>query len=40
MLFRIIQVTIRIIKGDAENIIVSHEAEDAVEDAKHLNQEA
>lgn len=33
ILFRIIQATIRIIKGTQDSLIVSHEAEDAIEDA-------
>lgn len=40
ILFRIIEVTIRIIRGDQESMIVSHEAEDAVEDAAAANRES
>lgn len=35
--FRYIQATLRLIRGEAESLIVSHEAEDAVEDVRHLN---
>ncbi|MDG2341238.1 MAG: TRAP transporter small permease [Paracoccaceae bacterium] len=38
-LFRFIQASIRLFKGEVESLIVSHEAEDAVEDVKHLNWE-
>ncbi len=37
LLFRFIQATLRLITGEAESLIVSHEAEDAVEDVKHMN---
>ncbi|THD74771.1 TRAP transporter small permease [Thalassobius vesicularis] len=37
LLFRFVQATIRLITGEAESLIVSHEAEDAVEDVKHMN---
>ncbi len=37
LLFRLIQATVRIFRYDATSLIVSHEAEDAVEDVKHLN---
>ncbi|MFK7762816.1 MAG: TRAP transporter small permease [Roseobacter sp.] len=37
LLFRFVQATFRIIKGDATSLIVSHEAEDAVADVKHMN---
>jgi C4-dicarboxylate transporter, DctQ subunit len=37
LLFRFLQATLRLIRGEAESLIVSHEAEDAVEDVKHLN---
>ncbi|MBV2360664.1 TRAP transporter small permease [Thalassococcus sp. CAU 1522] len=39
LLFRFVQVTLRIWKGEAESLIVSHEAEDAVEDVAHMNRE-
>ena len=34
LLFRFIQATLRLLRGDAESLIVSHEAEDAVEEAR------
>lgn len=37
LLFRFLQATLRLIRGEAESLIVSHEAEDAIEDVKHLN---
>lgn len=37
LLFRFIQATMRLIRGEADSLIVSHEAEEAVEDVKHLN---
>ena len=37
LLFRFIQATLRLIRGEADSLIVSHEAEEAVEDVKHLN---
>ncbi len=40
ILFRIVQATIRILKGEQENLIVSHEAEEAVEEASLANREA
>ncbi|SER02278.1 TRAP transporter small permease [Thalassovita taeanensis] len=39
LLFRFLQATLRLIRGEAESLIVSHEAEDAVEDVKHMNYE-
>lgn len=33
LLFRLIQATVRLVRGDIESLIVSHEAEDAVEEA-------
>jgi C4-dicarboxylate transporter DctQ subunit len=39
LLFRVLQATWRLITGRAESMIVSHEAEDAVEDVAHLNRE-
>lgn len=39
MLFRILQATVSILRGRADSLIVSHEAEDAVEEAAHLNRE-
>ena len=40
LLFRFVQATLRVISGRQETLIVSHEAEDAVEDVKHLNAES
>ncbi|WP_299657584.1 TRAP transporter small permease [uncultured Tateyamaria sp.] len=37
LLFRFIQAFVRIWKGTSTSLIVSHEAEDAVEDVKHMN---
>ncbi len=37
LLVRFLQATLRLIRGEAESLIVSHEAEDAIEDVKHLN---
>lgn len=37
LLFRFVQAALRLIRGEADSLIVSHEAEDAVEDVKHLN---
>jgi C4-dicarboxylate transporter DctQ subunit len=37
LLFRFIQAFVRIWNGSATSLIVSHEAEDAVEDVKHMN---
>jgi C4-dicarboxylate transporter DctQ subunit len=39
LLFRFIQATIRLITGEADSLIVSHEAEDDVEAVKHMNEE-
>lgn len=39
LLFRFIQATVRIVTGEADNLIVSHEAEDAVDDVRHMNYE-
>ena len=39
LLFRFVQATIRIWRGEAESLIVSHEAEDAVEDVAHMNKD-
>ncbi len=38
LLFRFVQATVRLWRGEAEALIVSHEAEDAIEDVKHLNE--
>jgi len=37
LLFRFVQAAVRLIRGESDSLIVSHEAEDAVEDVKHLN---
>lgn len=39
LLFRFIQATYRVWTGAADSLIVSHEAEDAVEDVRHMNYE-
>lgn len=39
LLFRLIQATWGIVTGNRESLIVSHEAEDAVEDVRHMNYE-
>lgn len=39
MLFRVIEATIAILRGQAESLIVSHEAEDAVEEVAAMNRE-
>ena len=40
LLLRFVQATLRVIAGRQDALIVSHEAEDAVEDVKHLNEGA
>ena len=37
LLFRFVQATLRLISGQAASLIVSNEAEDAIEDVKHMN---
>ncbi len=39
LLFRVVQASWRIVTGRAESLIVSHEAEDAVEGVAHMNKE-
>ena len=39
LLFRFVQASLRLILGQQESLIVSHEAEDAVEDARQMSQE-
>ena len=39
LLFRFVQATVRLLRGESDSLIVSHEAEDAVEDVKHMNAE-
>tara|TARA_R110002049_G_scaffold10127_1_gene50196 strand:- start:159259 stop:159939 length:681 start_codon:yes stop_codon:yes gene_type:complete len=40
LLFRFVQATIRVLRGQQESMIVSHEAEDDVEAVKHMNEGA
>ena len=37
LLFRFIQATLRLVRGETDSLIVSHEAEEAVEDVKHMS---
>lgn len=37
LLLRFIQATLQVMRGQLDSLIVSHEAEDAVEDVKHMN---
>ncbi|EDZ47644.1 trap transporter, dctq subunit [Rhodobacterales bacterium Y4I] len=37
LLFRFVQAFLAILRGDSDSLIVSHEAEDAVEDVRHMN---
>jgi len=39
LLFRFAQAALRLARGESEALIVSHEAEDALEDVRHLNDE-
>ncbi|WP_299602921.1 TRAP transporter small permease [uncultured Tateyamaria sp.] len=39
LLFRFVQATVRVWRGQTTSLIVSHEAEDAIEDVKHLNRD-
>jgi C4-dicarboxylate transporter DctQ subunit len=39
LLVRFVQAFVRILKGTQDSLIVSHEAEDAVDDVAHLNRE-
>jgi C4-dicarboxylate transporter DctQ subunit len=39
LLFRVLQASWRLISGQQESLIVSHEAEDAVEEVRHHNAE-
>ncbi|GGX47186.1 C4-dicarboxylate ABC transporter permease [Tateyamaria omphalii] len=39
LLFRFVQATVRVWQGKTTSLIVSHEAEEAIEDVKHLNQD-
>lgn len=38
LLFRFAQATLRLVRGDAQSLIVSHEAEEEVEAVKHMNE--
>jgi C4-dicarboxylate transporter DctQ subunit len=40
LLFRFVQAALRIWRGEAESLIVSHEAEDDVRDVAHMNKDA
>jgi len=40
LLFRFIQAFLRVLRGEQDSLIVSHEAEDAVDDVKHMNAES
>ena len=39
LLFRFVQATLRLIGGEQDSLIVSHEAEDAVEEARQQSTE-
>ncbi|MFY0648147.1 TRAP transporter small permease [Sulfitobacter geojensis] len=39
LLLRFVQATVKVVAGRQKSLIVSHEAEDAVEDVKHMNAE-
>jgi C4-dicarboxylate transporter DctQ subunit len=39
LMFRLIQATLRIWRDESESLIVSHEAEDAVKEVRHMNAE-
>ncbi|CAN0151635.1 unnamed protein product, partial [Chrysoparadoxa australica] len=39
LLLRFVQATVRVWRGHEDSLIVSHEAEDAVEDVAHLNKD-
>ena len=39
LLFRFIEAFIAVMRGDTDSLIVSHEAEDAVDDVRHMNNE-
>ncbi|WP_299702928.1 TRAP transporter small permease [uncultured Tateyamaria sp.] len=39
LLFRFVQATVRVWQGKTTSLIVSHEAEEAIEDVKHLNRD-
>lgn len=37
LVFRFVQATLRVIRGENDGLIVSHEVEDAIADVKHMN---
>ncbi|MDG1168709.1 MAG: TRAP transporter small permease [Sulfitobacter sp.] len=37
LVFRFVQATLRVVRGQQDSLIVSHEVEDAIEDVKHMN---
>lgn len=37
-LFRLVQVSLAVLRGERTSLIVSHEAEDAIDDVRHLNE--
>ncbi|MGO4854977.1 TRAP transporter small permease [Phaeovulum sp. W22_SRMD_FR3] len=37
LLFRVIQASVEVVRGNRDSLIVSHEAEDAIDDVRHLN---
>ena len=39
LLFRVLQAVWNVAFGHATSLIVSHEAEDAIDDVRHLNRE-
>ena len=39
LLFRFVEAFIAVMRGDTDSLIVSHEAEDAVDDVRHMNYE-
>ncbi|MDR9485508.1 MULTISPECIES: TRAP transporter small permease [Sediminimonas] len=39
LMFRFAQAAVRLVRGQATGLIVSHEAEDAVSDVRHMNEE-
>ena len=39
LLFRFVEAFIAVMRGETDSLIVSHEAEDAVEDVRHMNYE-
>lgn len=39
LLFRFVEAFIAVMRGETDSLIVSHEAEDAVDDVRHMNNE-